>query len=375
MLRRALGSHRHGTVVGHVFGTPRWCRTVDYRKRAVLPFDLMSGGNGNNQEIESLDEIDRQIAIALQVNGRASWGSVARSLDMPERTVTRRGQALIDNGIVRVSTYLDTTRVGESRPLILVAYTEPGRSLEIAQLIAGRDDASSVSVLEGTDHLVCMLIPSDDQSRRKLLFKDLTLIDGLKDTTVSTVLRYYRAGYDWSAGGLSDEARKTLSNLPTSDPDRSDSVVLDDDDRRIITELAKDGRESITAMAKSLGLSAQTIQRRLNNLFQSGAIHIRTEVSPNLFGLDVEVLVWIQAAPAEVDQLGRNLATHPAVRFCAATTGQSQLLLTCLFRHENELYEFLTDYLGSHGVTRVADVAVVVVALRRGPLIMPIPTF
>ncbi len=335
----------------------------------------MSGGNGNHQEIESLDEIDRQIAIALQVNGRASWGAVARSLDMPERTVTRRGQALIDNGIVRVSTYLDTTRVGESRPLILVAYTEPGRSLEIAQLIAGREDASSVSVLEGTDHLVCMLIPSDDQSRRKLLFKDLSLIEGLKDTTVSTVLRYYRAGYDWSAGGLSDEARKTLSNLPTSDPDRSDTVVLDDDDRRIITELAKDGRESITALAKSLGMSAQTIQRRLNHLFQSGAIHIRTEVSPNLFGLDVEVLVWIQAAPAEVDQLGRNLATHPAVRFCAATTGQSQLLLTCLFPHENALYEFLTDYLGSHGVTRVADVAVVVVALRRGPLIMPIPTF
>ena len=89
----------------------------------------------------------------------------------------------------------------------------------------------------------------------------------------------------------------------------------------------------------------------------------------------MEVLVWIQAAPAEVEPLGRALATHSAVRFCVATTGPSQLLLNCLFEHENALYEFLTGYLGTHGASRVADVAVVVVALRRGPLIMPIPVF
>jgi len=336
---------------------------------------MSSGDNLTKAEVGQFDELDRQIAVALQINGRASWRAIARCLDIPERTVTRRGQAMLDDGIVRVSTYLDTTRVGNVRPLILVAYTEPGRSLEIGSQIAARDDASSVSVLEGTDHLVCMLIPSDDNSRRELLFRDLPSLEGLKDTTISTVLRYFRTGYDWSAGGLSEEACESLMDLPVSDPERTDPVVLDKEDWSLITELAKDGRESIASLSKSVGLSTQTVQRRLNHLFETGAIHIRTEASPSFFGLTVEVLVWIQAAPAEVEPLGRALATHSAVRFCVATTGPSQLLLNCLFEHENALYEFLTGYLGTHGASRVADVAVVVVALRRGPLIMPIPVF
>jgi DNA-binding Lrp family transcriptional regulator len=282
---------------------------------------------------------------------------------------------MLDNGIVRVSTYLDTTRVGNARPLILTAFTEPGQSLEIGQKIATRSDASSVSVLEGNNHLVCMLIPSDDNSRRELLFRDLPLLEGLRETTISTVLRYFRAGHDWSVGELPGEVRTTLMNLPASDPIRSDPVELDDDDWRLIAELARDGRESIASLARSLGLSSQTIQRRLNALFETGAIHIRTEVSPVLFGLEVEVLVWIQVPPSGVEPLGRALATHPAVRFCAATTGPSQILLNCLFPHQNALYEFLTDYLGTHGASRVADVAVVVVALRRGPLVVPIPVF
>lgn len=277
---------------------------------------------------------------------------------------------MIDSGIVRVSTYLDTTRVGKSRPLILVAYTDPGRSMEIGLQIAERPDASSVSVLEGTDHLVCMLLPANDESRKRLLFHDLPTLEGLRDTTVSTVLRYFRAGYDWSAGGLSDEVRHELLNFPVSDPERTDPVNLDDEDRRLIDELAKDGRESISALAKSIALSPQTVQRRLNRLFEVGAIHIRTEIDPKFFGLTVEVLIWIQVTPGELETLGRTLATHPAVRFCVATTGQSQILLDCLFANENDLYAFLTDYLGIHGASRVADVAVVVAALRRGPLVM-----
>lgn len=323
------------------------------------------------QSVEPLDELDRQIAVALQVNGRASWRAIGRALDVPERTVTRRGQAMLDNGTVRVSTYLDTTRVGHARPLILTAYTEIGRSLEIGRLIAERPDASSVSVLEGNDHLISMLLPTDDAARHRLLFHDLPAIEGLRRTTISTVLRYYRSGYDWSAGGLAEEARELLRDGEASDPDRTDPLELGDEDRALVAALAENGRESIAGLAKTLGLSAQTTQRRLTNLLQEGAIHIRTEVDPRHFGLNVEVLAWIQAAPAEVDALGRSLATHPAVRFCAATTGPSQILLDCLFEAENDLYDFMTDYLGTHGASRIADVAVVIAPLRRGPLVLP----
>lgn len=321
-------------------------------------------------DVELFDPLDRQIAVALQVNGRASWRAIARCLAVPERTVARRGQALLDSGVVKVSTYLDTTRVGWARPLIVFAHTEPGTSFQIGQQLAKRPDASSVSVLEGTGQLVCMLLPADPEARSALLLHELPALEGLRDTSVSTVLRYFRSGYDWSAGGLPASAAAELLTLPRSDPDRTDPVHLSADDELLITALARDGRSAIATLAETLGVSAAAVQRRLNRLFEEGAIHIRTEVRPHLLGLNVEVLVWVRVPPGEVDDVGRSLGTHPAVRFCAATTGPSQILIDCLFPDENHLYEFLTTYLGEHGSTEIANAAVVVAALRRGPLVV-----
>ena len=130
---------------------------------------------------------------------------------------------MLDTGVVKVSTYLDTTRVGRARPLIVVLHTEPGRSVEIGNQIATRGDASSVSVLEGTGHLVCMLLPSDGASRFRLLLSELPSLEGVRDTSVATVLRYFRTGYDWSAGGLPEKGVEALDSLPASDPDRTES--------------------------------------------------------------------------------------------------------------------------------------------------------
>ncbi|MDA8291193.1 MAG: Lrp/AsnC family transcriptional regulator [Actinomycetota bacterium] len=319
---------------------------------------------------EAFDQLDRQIAVALQVNGRASWRAVARGIDVPERTVARRGQAMVDSGLVKVSTYLDTTRVGHARPLIVVAHTEPGMSFPIGQELAKRADASSVSVLEGTGQLVCMLLPADGAAREELLHRELPSLAGLRDTRVATVLRYFRSGYDWYADGLGERAMAELRTLPSSDPERTDPVELAPEDWALVAELARDGRSPISALADAVGLSPPSVQRRLNRLFAEGAIHIRTEIPPKLLGLEVEVLVWIRVSPLEIDTVGRALATHPAVRFCAATTGPTQILLDCLFADENHLYDFLTGYVGAHGASEIANAAVVVAALRRGPLVV-----
>jgi DNA-binding Lrp family transcriptional regulator len=41
-----------------------------------------------------LDELDRRIVGALQIDGRASWRRIAEVLGEPERTIARRGSAL-----------------------------------------------------------------------------------------------------------------------------------------------------------------------------------------------------------------------------------------------------------------------------------------
>jgi len=50
-----------------------------------------------------LDEVDRRLIGALQVDGRASPEQLADALELPPRTVTRLLAALLRDGTVRVS--------------------------------------------------------------------------------------------------------------------------------------------------------------------------------------------------------------------------------------------------------------------------------
>ncbi len=307
------------------------------------------------------------------MNGRASWGTIARVLDIPERTATRRGQRLLDSGTVRVSTYLDTTIVGHARPLVVEVHTEVGKSLEVARALARRQDASSVSVLEGSGEVVCMLLPRTPRESLSLLLDELPEVSGLMSTKVSTVLRYFRSGYDWVASAnLSADAvaelRGDLRDWATSTP--RVGMVLSPEDEALIRLLAADGRASVVALARDLGVSAPTVRRRLDALLGAGALHVRTEISPALHGLRVEAMSWLQAAPDRIEAVGQSLGRHPAVRFCVACTGTSQVMIDCLLPDEQSLFTFLTHDVASLGVAAIARTGVVIAPIKRGPMVM-----
>lgn len=317
-------------------------------------------------------DTDALIASALQLNGRAPWGVIARALALPERTVARRGQALLDSGAVKVSTYLDTTRVGSTSPLLVHLKTRPGFGMAAASILAEHADASSVSVLEAADEIVAMLIPRGPQARESFLFDELASIEGLVSSEISTVLHYFRSGYDWYSGELDDSAVALLrSGLPTtSDEPFVGTVELSEADEELIALLAEDGRATTVALATQLGASAPTVRKRLEWLFAAGMVHVRTEAKPTLHGLRVEALTWLRVPADEIHRTGIAMGKLKSVRFCVASTGHSQLLVDCLVADEQELYTFLTRDVGINPAARIAQSSVVLRAVRRGPMVI-----
>ncbi|MBN9618364.1 MAG: Lrp/AsnC family transcriptional regulator [Actinobacteria bacterium] len=317
------------------------------------------------------DHLDALIASALQINGRASWGAIARAVDVPERTVARRGQRLLDMGAVRVSTYLDTTIVGNARPLVIEIRTEAGQAMTVAKAVAARADASSVSIVEGSGEIVCMLLPRTPADSAQLLLSELPAIDGLVSTQVSTVLRYFRSGFDWVGVPLSDTAVAELQyESRAGDRVIAPGGVLSAEDDALIAKLAADGRASVVTLAGELGVSAPTVRRRLDALLGAGALHVRTEISPTLHGLRVEALTWLRVSPDQIEAVGEALGQHPAVRFCVSCTGTSQLMIDCLVADEHALFTFLTKDVAALGVEGIARTSVVLVPVRRGPMVL-----
>ncbi len=324
---------------------------------------------GNNTKV---DGADRLVAAALQVNGRASWGEIARALDMPERTVARRGQRLLDLGFARVSTYVDPARVLHARAVLFRITTQPKALWSVARTLARRSDASSVSVLEGSSDIAGMLLPRDDDSIRELLFTDFRDIAGVVSINVTTVLKFFRSGHDWRIDILTDEQVRMLDPDPAGQVDPGDALSADD--YALIELLLRDGRMPVAQLARKLGLNVTTTRRRLDSLRRRGLMHPRTEVVPSLFGLGLEALVWFRVPMARLEEVGNALAAAPEVKFIVATTGTSQLLANVLVTNEMEFYEFLTGpAIAGHDGLEVVDSLIVVTPVLRGSLMVDAP--
>lgn len=323
-------------------------------------------------DLPVVDQTDRLIAASLQVNGRASWGQVARVLGITERTAARRGQRLLDDHIVRVSVSIDATRVAHARPMLLRLTTESESLWPVARLLASRPDASSVSVLEGGNQIAGLLLLRDQDAIRRFLFEELAAMPGVRLTNATTVLKFFRTGYDWHPGLLDDDhVRQLRSTLitPSAEGDTRAALALTPDEEAIVAALGEDGRTPISTLATRLSLAPATVKKRLDSLLERGYVHVRTEVLPEVFGLGLEVLLWLRAPVGEIDRIGRRLSLMPEVKFCAASTGTSPILANLLVKDEAALYELLTgEVFAGLSQLEVVDHLVVVTPVLRGSL-------
>lgn len=306
-----------------------------------------------------LDPLERRIIGALQVDGRAPWRRIARALDEPERTVARHGASLLAQGHVTVAGI-------ENRASALVAAFSctPGASRLTCESLAQRPDTAYSYLTTGPADVVSEVHYNGDPT--DILTTQLPAAPGVARLSTHPVLKYFKTIRGWRAGVLTAAEEQTLTG--PYGPDRAQWEYRDDltdTDRVLIQALKKDGRASFESLARLVGLSENSVSRRLDWLQRNTRMTIRTLVEPGLMGLPVEAQLWVQAAPQLVDQIGTHLATLTEVRYAAAIAGEYQLLVDVTLPDQKSLYRFLSDSLWHGTATRVST-ALVVKARKHG---------
>lgn len=113
---------------------------------------------------------------------------------------------------------------------------------------------------------------------------------------------------------------------------------------------------------KAPGLSEPAVRKRLERLRSTGVLHFAVEHDSEPLGQGVEALVWLTTAPQALAGTGRFVAAPPEVRFAAAVTGRSNLVLSVLRRTAGDLYAFLSEKTGRPTGVNAVETAV---TLRR----------
>lgn len=145
-------------------------------------------------------------------------------------------------------------------------------------------------------------------------------------------------------------------------------VALDETDRRIISELARDGRISFAELGRRANLSAPAVTERVRRLEQTGVITgYRAEIDPRAVGYPLTAIVRVKPAVRQLSKVAELAAEIPEVEECLRITGEDCFYVKLHLRSIEELPAVLDRFL-LYGETTTSIVNATPVARRDPPL-------
>ncbi len=316
-----------------------------------------------------LDALDRRLAHALQLDGRASFSTIASVLGVSDQTVARRYRKLRSSGVLRVVGVPEAAPLGQVHWLVRLGCV-PDAAAAIAAALARRDDTQWVSLMSGGTEIVCFIRTPLREETDGLLLGRLPKTPRVVSMTAYRLLRRFAggpAGWPGRSNALSAAEVAALRRPPPSEAYRPESG-----DPALLAALAHDGRADMSTLAAASGRSESTVRRRLEALRTSGALYFDVEVDAALLGYPLTATLWLTVAPSALESAGQALASHPQVAFAAATTGPANLVANVGCRDDAALYSYLADDLGGLPGVRQVETAPMIRTLKRFGTLTPL---
>ena len=117
-------------------------------------------------------------------------------------------------------------------------------------------------------------------------------------------------------------------------------------DRRIIGELAENGRLSFAELGRRVNLSPPAVAERVQRLERTGVIAgYRAELDPKALGYPLTAIIRVKPAPGQLVRIPELAAEIPQVGECHRITGEDCFYLTLHLRSIDELSETLDRFL------------------------------
>jgi Lrp/AsnC family transcriptional regulator, regulator for asnA, asnC and gidA len=124
-------------------------------------------------------------------------------------------------------------------------------------------------------------------------------------------------------------------------------VELDDLDLKILREMEADGRQSISALAKTLGISRAYAGKRLQSLLDRDVTRIVNFTDPRVLGFRTMAIVGIQVSLADLHAAADRLRALPSVHLVMITAGPHNIVAEAMFANPEDLSALLTRDLGN----------------------------
>lgn len=312
--------------------------------------------------VDGFDDLDRALAHALQLNGRAPFRLLGSVLGVSDQTIARRYARLRRDGVLRVVGVFDIDLLRMSQWVIRVK-TTPAAAKSVGAALAARVDTSWVNLCgAGTDIVFAAVGGSAEVLLSDTLAHTKAIVGIQADQVLHTFSGGHTSGFT-KRGTLSPDQISVLAEAApraTTGADEPAPVSVDGIDQQLMTLLREDGRMSIDALAQQVGLSDTSTRRRVDTLLRTGTVRVGVDVDVALLGVPLRAMLWLRADPGTLDGAGAALARHPEVTYAAAVTGIAGLFVSIAIEDASALYEYLSTCLPEVPGVALVESAVVI---------------
>ncbi|TVT43916.1 AsnC family transcriptional regulator, partial [Amycolatopsis rhizosphaerae] len=276
-----------------------------------------------------LSETDLTLVNALQVDPRAPWSLIGRTIGIGAVTAARRWQQLAGDGRVWMSAYPTGALAGRLALAFVQIDCAPGEPLAVAAALARDPHVPTIEYVAGPCDLLVHVVAADLASVTEYIAHRLSRLPGVASTRTLVSAKLFSEGSRWQVRAISPEQRDALA---TRAKQAIGAPRFDELDRQLMLALGEDGRASYSAIGARLGVSASTARRRVEIALGSGSIRLRCEIARSMSPAPVTMMLWVRVPPDRLESTARSLASLPEVRMCAAISGAANLLVVAWLR-------------------------------------------
>lgn len=274
-----------------------------------LPSDLVET---LADEVE-LSHLDRALIRALQLDGRRSFAAIGRDLDVPEKTVRRRVNELLERRVIHITTVSDPSLLGYTVSAMVGIQADGRRGVRnlfesIAELPCVDYAVITTGRYDGLVEVLCR----DQGELLRIIDEDLVGRPGVARVEVFPYLRLF---YQEPAWEVAQNKHRTGDGAATTH--------LDGTDRRIMSVLSEDGRRPFALVGEHLGISESQVRKRVGRLLETRTIRITAIANPRSLGF--EMLAWVAikcGVGHRVVEVAESLTRIGSVTYVAVTAGR-----------------------------------------------------
>lgn len=118
-------------------------------------------------------------------------------------------------------------------------------------------------------------------------------------------------------------------------------LSLDQLDQQLIEMLHRDGRRSVTSLARELGVTSQTVTKHLDRLLGTGAVRITARVDPVVLGFPLFWSIGVRVKPGATDRVAAQFAAMDDVAWVGRSTGGFDIMIEVFLADTDAVFEFL----------------------------------